>query len=276
METERLTMAIYGLQPDGPGADQVKWVLAGVRGVVRAYVNPATEMAYVEYNPELGGPEELVAAVERSGYKAGEVLVRSSIGQSAGASTPTAYEPQTNAMLEADCCCEPTTNNEPGNEHTSEPARAGGRRTKSDLLPRVDFRYRLGGFTLIAALVLGTAFWLVALSAHANGGAQYTVDMSMAGFNPPTLVVPAGQPITIRLNNVDSPFHGITNGVLHQFAIDELGINIKLDARESKVITLPAMNPGSYHFYCDVCCGGKVNAAMQGSLIIHDVESMSR
>jgi plastocyanin/copper chaperone CopZ len=269
-------MAIYGLQRGGGGADEVKRTLANVHGVVRAYVNPSTEMAYVEYDAELGDPDVLLAAVEHSGYKAGEVLIRSSLGRRAAPSDAIANEPSLNDLPEDHSCCEPALAGQPGNERASEVAGSSGGHIKGGTLLRADFKYRLAGFTLIVALVLGTALWLIALSAHAGGDAQYTVDMSMAGFNPSTLVVPAGKPITIRINNVDSPFHGITNGALHQFAIDELGINVKIDARESRIITLPAMSPGSYHFYCDVCCGGKVNAAMQGEFIIRDEGSMSQ
>lgn len=76
MRTERLTMAIYGLGCGGGGALTVERALAKVPGVSRAYVNPATEMAYVEYDPALARAEQLVAAVERVGFRAGEPSVR--------------------------------------------------------------------------------------------------------------------------------------------------------------------------------------------------------
>jgi hypothetical protein len=37
------------------------------------YVNPATEMAYVEFDPELATPQQLVAALEVVGFRAGAV-----------------------------------------------------------------------------------------------------------------------------------------------------------------------------------------------------------
>jgi len=33
-------------------------------------------------------------------------------------------------------------------------------------------------------------------------------------------------------------------------------------------VTIPAAAPGEYAFYCDTCCGGKDNPAMQGILKI--------
>lgn len=140
------------------------------------------------------------------------------------------------------------------------PARASGF--------RVTFRWRLAAFSLVALAVLGLGAWL-ALPRQTAAAAQYSVDMSMAGFQPAVLDIPAGAAATVRLTNVDSPFHGITNGALHQFAIDELGLDVRLDARQSRVITLPPMQTGTYTFYCDVCCGGKANKTMRGTLRVH-------
>ena len=70
--TKRLTLAIYGLACGGGGALTAERALAKQRGVVRAYVNPATEMAYVVYDPAVVAPQELIAAVEQVGLRAGE------------------------------------------------------------------------------------------------------------------------------------------------------------------------------------------------------------
>jgi copper chaperone CopZ len=43
-------------------------VLLRVEGVVTTLVDPATEMAYVEYDPALTNPDALFAVVERSGF----------------------------------------------------------------------------------------------------------------------------------------------------------------------------------------------------------------
>lgn len=44
--------------------------LAMVPGVTRAYVNPATEMAYLEFDPARVSLETVIAAVRRSGFDA--------------------------------------------------------------------------------------------------------------------------------------------------------------------------------------------------------------
>ena len=45
----------------------VERILSDVEGVVTACVNVVTEMAYVEYDPALTGPEALFAVLKRAG-----------------------------------------------------------------------------------------------------------------------------------------------------------------------------------------------------------------
>lgn len=70
--TERVMLEIRGFGCGGGGALTVERTLARLRGVIRADVNPATEVAYVEYDPELVGPADLVQVVRELGYGAGE------------------------------------------------------------------------------------------------------------------------------------------------------------------------------------------------------------
>ena len=69
--TVRVTVPISGFPGGGGGGLVAKRALAGLAGVVRVYVNPATEMAYVEYDPELATPYRLAAALEAAGFRAG-------------------------------------------------------------------------------------------------------------------------------------------------------------------------------------------------------------
>lgn len=66
-----LRIPIYGLGCGGGGAAGLEHVLARSAGVRRVYVNPATETAYVEYDPSRTGPRELADVIERSGYQTG-------------------------------------------------------------------------------------------------------------------------------------------------------------------------------------------------------------
>ena len=66
----RVTLPIAGLTCGGGGALSVERALQALPGVIRAYVNPATEMAYVEYAPERVTADDLVKVVEGLGYEA--------------------------------------------------------------------------------------------------------------------------------------------------------------------------------------------------------------
>lgn len=130
------------------------------------------------------------------------------------------------------------------------------------------FRLRLALFLSITVLVLGTAGWL--LREHLplpEPNVDLSMQLTMAGFQPENLTVPAGKPYTIRLVNGDSPYH--TGGGEHQFAVPELGIDVRVAPHETKIITVPTLAAGQYQFYCDVCCGGKESPGMQGILYVN-------
>lgn len=68
MTTQRMTVPIYNLSCGGGGALVVERTLAKTPGVARVYVNPATEMAYVEYDPEAVTSSAVTAAVAAAGF----------------------------------------------------------------------------------------------------------------------------------------------------------------------------------------------------------------
>ena len=68
MKNERVTLPIYNLGCAGGGALIVEQTLTKVPGVAHAYVNPATEMAYVEYDPAVAQPDKLADAIARAGF----------------------------------------------------------------------------------------------------------------------------------------------------------------------------------------------------------------
>jgi copper chaperone CopZ len=64
-----VTLPILGLTCGGGGAVIVERAIEQLPAVIRAYANPATEMAYVEYDSEQMGPGALQAVIEQAGYR---------------------------------------------------------------------------------------------------------------------------------------------------------------------------------------------------------------
>lgn len=95
------------------------------------------------------------------------------------------------------------------------------------------------------------------------------VTMEAGGFDPTEIRVRRGEPVTIRFRNPADPasVHGIGE---HQFAIDELGVNLVVTSGDSASVTLTPDTAGRYVFYCDVCCGGRANPSMTGTLVVEE------
>ena len=129
------------------------------------------------------------------------------------------------------------------------------------------FKLRLGSFLVLAIAVIGLAAWQLRPAPSSGATADQTMQITMAGFDPPNLTVPANKTTTILLKNPDSAHH-TDGGGIHEFAIPELGIDVKVQPESSGIATIPAVAPGTYTFYCDTCCGGKENPSMRGKLVV--------
>ncbi len=94
-----------------------------------------------------------------------------------------------------------------------------------------------------------------------------SLTISMGGFDSYEIRARVGETIALKVWNPDSPYH-IDGGGYHQFAIDELGVNLMIPPRSTRLITFKVDRPGVFTFYCDVCCGGRANPSMVGKLIV--------
>ncbi len=93
------------------------------------------------------------------------------------------------------------------------------------------------------------------------------VRVSMSGFDPPTITVKAGTPLKIDLISMDNEHH-MDGGGWHNFAIDDFGMNITVAPLGQRVFTVPTGTPGTYGWYCSMCCGGRASPSMNGRLIV--------
>jgi len=93
------------------------------------------------------------------------------------------------------------------------------------------------------------------------------VAADMGGFSMKEIRVKVGQPVTVQLTSLDNSHH-TDGGGQHQWAVDELGVSIIAPPEGSNFATFTPDTTGMYTFYCDICCGGRANPTMNGTLIV--------
>jgi heme/copper-type cytochrome/quinol oxidase subunit 2 len=93
------------------------------------------------------------------------------------------------------------------------------------------------------------------------------IEGAMDGFDKKEIRIKVGQPVTIRLTSMDNSAH-TDGGGKHQWAVDELGVSIIAPPEGSNYATFTPTKAGTYTYYCDICCGGKANPTMSGTLIV--------
>ncbi len=133
-------------------------------------------------------------------------------------------------------------------------------------------RVRVVTFVIIAVLVLGLAGYLLVSAFSAPelpkmAGSVIDVSADMGGFSMKEIRVKAGEPVTVRLTSLDNSHH-TDGGGKHQWAVDELGVSIIAPPEGTNFATFTSDKPGQYTFYCDICCGGRANPTMNGTLIV--------
>ena len=133
-------------------------------------------------------------------------------------------------------------------------------------------RIRAAAFGAVVVGVLALAGWLLASALFRAGppptaGNVIDIAADMSGFSLPEIRVKAGQPVTVRLTSLDTPYHS-DGGGKHQWAVDELGVSIIAPPEGSASSSFTPATPGTYTFYCDICCGGRANPSIQGTLIV--------
>ena len=93
------------------------------------------------------------------------------------------------------------------------------------------------------------------------------VSADMGGFSMKEMHFKVGQSVTVRLTSLDNSHH-TDGGGQHQWAVDELGVSIIAPPEGTNYATFTPDKAGTYTFYCDICCGGRANPTMNGTLIV--------
>ncbi len=127
-------------------------------------------------------------------------------------------------------------------------------------------------FMFIVIAIFGAAIYLImsksaALEPVDKDAIKMTI--TMAGFEPNLIRAKAGEPVTINLINPDNSHH-TDGGGKHNFILTSglANLNITVQPESQEVFTFTPTQPGEYHWYCDICCGGKENPSMHGTLIV--------
>lgn len=146
------------------------------------------------------------------------------------------------------------------------------KRVERILARQQEQRSRAVVFGVIVIGVLALAGYLLVGALFPPGPAPMAgnvidVQAAMNGFDQYEIRVKAGEAVTIRLTSLDNTHH-TDGGGKHQWAVDELGIDIIAPAMGSNYATFTPQEAGTYTFYCDICCGGRANPSMNGTLIV--------
>jgi heme/copper-type cytochrome/quinol oxidase subunit 2 len=133
-------------------------------------------------------------------------------------------------------------------------------------------RVRSVAYAATAVPVLGLSAYLLIAAFTRPGpppiaGNVIDIAANMGGFDRSEIRLKLGEPVTIRLTSKDNQHH-TDGGGKHQWAVDELSLNVIAQPLSSNYVTFTPTEPGTFGFYCDVCCGGRANPTMQGTLII--------
>lgn len=133
-------------------------------------------------------------------------------------------------------------------------------------------RMRSAVFAVLVIGVLGLAGYYLKSAffrppPEPMAGNVIDVEASMSGFSMKEIRVKIGDPVTIRLTSLDTSAH-TDGGGKHQWAVDELGVDVIAQPESSNTVTFTPDKAGTYTFYCDICCGGKANPTMNGQIVV--------
>ena len=139
--------------------------------------------------------------------------------------------------------------------------------------------YRTMLFLIIPAILLA------ACTGASQPATEITVEASDFAYNPASITVPVGNPITLTLKNLGAVEHDFVIDTIqvtdveasesgpaehHHMDLPEYDLHFFAKAGELAVLKFTAMEPGTYEIFCSI--QGHKEAGMIGKLIVSDVE----
>ena len=115
---------------------------------------------------------------------------------------------------------------------------------------------------------------------------EITVEASDFAYDPASITIPAGQPVTLTLMNTGAVEHDFVidtiqvtdveaseSGPAQHHQMDEADYDLHFFARagESAVLKFTALEPGTYEIFCSI--EGHKQAGMIGTLIVSEAEN---
>jgi len=127
-------------------------------------------------------------------------------------------------------------------------------------------------FLAIAVMIFVVAGYIVlseTVSKEPKDKGVIKMNITMSGFEPNIIRAKSGELVTINLINPDNSMHS-DGGGFHNFILtaDFASVNITVPPQSQKTFSFTPTQAGEYHWYCDICCGGKDNPSMHGILIV--------
>jgi uncharacterized cupredoxin-like copper-binding protein len=141
--------------------------------------------------------------------------------------------------------------------------------------------FRKTFFLLLPAILLAACSGASA----SQPATEIIVEASDFAYNPASITVPAGQPVTLTLKNAGAVEHDFVVDTIqvtdveasesgpaehHQMDEPEYDLHFFARAGESAVLKFTALEPGTYEIFCSI--EGHKEAGMIGKLIVSDVQ----
>lgn len=132
------------------------------------------------------------------------------------------------------------------------------------------------------SLILVFAFLLYGCAGASQPATAITVELADFSYGPSSITIPAGQPVTLTLNNTGLLEHDFvvekisatdviaedsgSQHHMHDMGTSTYDLHASTGAGQTNVLQFTALEPGTYRIFCSVA--GHIEAGMVGELVV--------